>query len=272
MQTETILIASLSLAGLSLLIQACELLWLRPYWSERGVWRLSILQTDFDVFPALIAKTLKLLLSENTFLLLLLGQVLSAGLIITLPLLGLWQLTLWPLCYAVFAIILICLRWRGTFNGGSDYLSLLTSLTLLICLSCYSNITVVTVALLYLGLQVTLSYFIAGIVKLRNPAWRSAEALRAFLSAPCFNPPAFAKTAISSRALSRLLAYTVLSFECLFPLGIIFRELLPFFLLTAAVFHLVNAYIFGLNRFFWAWLAAYPAVIFLAAVLEVTGL
>jgi len=32
-------------------------------------------------------------------------------------------------------------------------------------------------------------------------------------------------------------------------------------LFVAAVFHLANACLFGLNRFFWIWPAAYPVVI-----------
>jgi hypothetical protein len=33
-------------------------------------------------------------------------------------------------------------------------------------------------------------------------------------------------------------------------------------LAIAAVFHLTNAVVFGLNRFLWAWLAAFPALLF----------
>jgi len=35
-------------------------------------------------------------------------------------------------------------------------------------------------------------------------------------------------------------------------------------LVIAATFHLVNAWVFGLNRFFFAWLAAYPSVVYWA--------
>jgi hypothetical protein len=34
-------------------------------------------------------------------------------------------------------------------------------------------------------------------------------------------------------------------------------------LALAAAFHLANACLFGLNRFFWVWLAAYPSLIWL---------
>jgi len=35
-------------------------------------------------------------------------------------------------------------------------------------------------------------------------------------------------------------------------------------LAIGAAFHLANAFAFGLNRFLWAWLAAYPALWFWA--------
>jgi hypothetical protein len=34
-------------------------------------------------------------------------------------------------------------------------------------------------------------------------------------------------------------------------------------LTLAALFHFVNACLFGLNRFFWIWLAAYPSLLWL---------
>ena len=34
-------------------------------------------------------------------------------------------------------------------------------------------------------------------------------------------------------------------------------------LAVAATFHLANACLFGLNRFFWTWLAVYPAILWL---------
>ena len=34
-------------------------------------------------------------------------------------------------------------------------------------------------------------------------------------------------------------------------------------LVVAGTFHLANACLFGLNRFFWTWLAVYPAILWL---------
>jgi hypothetical protein len=53
----------------------------------------------------------------------------------------------------------------------------------------------------------------------------------------------------------------VIAFECAFPLALIDARLLS---LLGIAFHVVNARVLGLNRFLWAWLAAYPALWFWA--------
>lgn len=52
-------------------------------------------------------------------------------------------------------------------------------------------------------------------------------------------------------------------FELAFPLALATRPTLVAALALAALFHLANACLFGLNRFFWTWLAVYPALIWL---------
>jgi hypothetical protein len=55
----------------------------------------------------------------------------------------------------------------------------------------------------------------------------------------------------------------VILFELAFPLTLLSQEALIAGLVIAAVFHLANAALFGLNRFFWTWLAVYPAILWL---------
>jgi hypothetical protein len=52
----------------------------------------------------------------------------------------------------------------------------------------------------------------------------------------------------------------VILFECGFPLALLRPELSLVFLGGGLLFHLLIAYQLQLNRFFWAWLATYPAV------------
>ena len=52
-------------------------------------------------------------------------------------------------------------------------------------------------------------------------------------------------------------------FELAFPLTLLTQTTLIMGLAVAATFHFANAGLFGLNRFFWIWLAAYPSILWL---------
>jgi hypothetical protein len=52
-----------------------------------------------------------------------------------------------------------------------------------------------------------------------------------------------------------------MGFEVLFPLALLHPLALYAGLVIAATFHLANAFLFGLNRFFWIWICAYPSLI-----------
>jgi len=115
----------------------------------------------------------------------------------------------------------------------------------------------------YLGVQLILSYFISGQVKIINPAWRSGAAL-----ADVFAYSAY-PVGQNLRALAQkprmLLAgsWAVIGFEVLFPLALLHPIALLGALTLAAIFHFSNACLFGLNRFFWAWISAFPSLIWL---------
>jgi hypothetical protein len=59
------------------------------------------------------------------------------------------------------------------------------------------------------------------------------------------------------------MSWAVISFELLFPLALLTHLTLIIGLAIAAIFHFANACLFGLNRFFWIWLAAYPSILWL---------
>ena len=50
-------------------------------------------------------------------------------------------------------------------------------------------------------------------------------------------------------------------FELLFPLALLDAGYLKAALVIAGLFHLVNGCVFGLNRFLWIWIAAYPSLL-----------
>ena len=168
----------------------------------------------------------------------------------------------WTLLALAGLSLLVLRRFQGPYNGGSDRMGLLA----LWCLTLVALTPTQPwreIVFGYLGLQLTLSYAIAGGVKLRNPDWRSGRALAdvfAFSAYPVSED--LRRWADRPRAM-RALSWAVIAFELAFPLTLVFQPALIAGLVVAAVFHLANALLFGLNRFFWTWLSVYPALLWL---------
>lgn len=158
--------------------------------------------------------------------------------------------------WAAFATTLaIAARWRGSYNGGSD--AMLLVVLFAIALTRMGS----TIGLAYAAAQLVLSYFLSGVAKLRESQWRRGEALPILVTIPRYGVPAKLAAALSGRA-GKLAAWGMLGFELAFPLALVDARVTLAFLAGAALFHLVNAIVFGLNRFLWVWLAAFPALVF----------
>jgi hypothetical protein len=113
--------------------------------------------------------------------------------------------------------------------------------------------------------QLVLSYFIAGGVKILNPDWRTGRALRDVFQFSTYPVAEDLRRWADRPRLLRVMSWAVILFELAFPLTLLSRETLIAGLVVAAAFHLANACLFGLNRFFWTWLAVYPAIVWLQA-------
>lgn len=165
--------------------------------------------------------------------------------------------------FALFLMaFLILIRFQGPYNGGSDRMGLL----ILCCLCLVHAIPSLQwqeYVFGYLALQVTLSYFMSGWVKIVNSEWRSGRALQdVFLFSVYPASESFRRLA-SRPKLLWLASWGVMLFELLFPFTLLSQKLLAVGLVIAATFHLANACLFGLNRFLWIWIAAYPSLFWL---------
>ena len=165
--------------------------------------------------------------------------------------------TLWlpvpvPPVAAFAATLAIAARSRGSYNGGSDSMLLVVLAALAL-----ARLGQPRAGMAYAAAQLTLSYVLAGLAKLRDEHWRRGTALPILVALPHYDvPPRLA--ALLARA--RMASFGMLAFELSFPLA--FAWPWPFLAIGLA-FHLTNAIAFGLNRFLWAWLAAYPAVLYI---------
>ena len=64
------------------------------------------------------------------------------------------------------------------------------------------------------------------------------------------------------KSIAIVLSWLLLLFEIGFPVALVSPDLSIVVILIAIAFHVGNFYIFGLNRFVFAWLACYPALYF----------
>lgn len=168
-----------------------------------------------------------------------------------------------PLIVETFLLLIslrLVLRFQGPYNGGSDSMTLLVLLCLWLS-HLAPNQGWREIALGYLAIQLILSYFQAGWVKLVNPEWRSGLALQQVFAFTAYPVSQSVGEFANNPALMLRMSWAVILFEILFPLAIFSETVLYVFLFVAAVFHLANACLFGLNRFFWIWPAAYPVLI-----------
>lgn len=168
----------------------------------------------------------------------------------------------WPLVGLALSSLVALQRFQGPYNGGSDRMGLLA----LWCLTLSQLLPSEKgreIAFGYLGAQLVLSYFIAGWVKLLNPDWRKGRALRQVFAFSAYPVSEGLRGWAQRPRVLRLMSWSVILFELAFPLSLISQPSLIVGLAVAAIFHLANACLFGLNRFFWTWLAAYPALLWL---------
>lgn len=158
--------------------------------------------------------------------------------------------------------ILLLRRFQGPYNGGSDSMSMLVLLCLFMSHLAPSRFWQ-EVALGYLAFQLTFSYFQSGYIKVINPDWRSGQALRDVFEFTAYPVSEHVREWARSPRLLRYMSWSVILFELAFPLSLWSQTTLIIALIIAVLFHLANACLFGLNRFFWIWPAAYPVIMWL---------
>ncbi len=153
-------------------------------------------------------------------------------------------------------------RFAGPYNGGCDRMSLLILCCL--CLSYFLPTAHGKEAVFgYAAVQLVLSYWSAGWVKFINPEWRHGRALRDVFLFSAYPVSEAMRGWANKPRLLWAMSWGVMLFELFFPFALITQTTLVIALVLAACFHVTNAFLFGLNRFFWIWLAAYPSILWL---------
>lgn len=159
-----------------------------------------------------------------------------------------------------FTSILLIYQYHGPYNGGSDCIATLLTLTLTIA-NILGNQYYKELAIGYFCVQLIYSYFQSGYVKLFHEKWRDGSALMNVFLVTAYPTTESIRTLSSHHTLLLTMGWFVIIFEILFPFSIINEYLLIIALSFGVIFHLANAILFGLNRFFWMWIAGYPLLL-----------
>jgi len=168
----------------------------------------------------------------------------------------------WPLVGLALSSLIFLQRFQGPYNGGSDRMGLL-ALWCLTASRLMPDLKAQEVFFGYLAAQLILSYFISGWVKVVNPDWRSGRALRDVFQFSTYPVTEDLRRFADRPRLLLVMSWAVMGFELVFPLSLLSQPSLILALVIAGTFHLANACLFGLNRFFWTWLSVYPAILWL---------
>ncbi|WP_314172582.1 hypothetical protein [Streptomyces winkii] len=148
-------------------------------------------------------------------------------------------------------------------TDGSDQLSFLVQSAAMVARIGGRQPALVDSCLWYVALQATLSYATSGYVKIASPVWRSGEALPGIMRTETYGDGKVYDLMRRYPKASRKLAHAVLAMECAFPAVFLANgRLTPAMLAGLGSFHVVNARVMGLSRFVWAFLATYPAILY----------
>ena len=244
-----------ALLALSMLLQTLEYLRMRQALTVQGLWAWPVQRADIP--PGPVQNLLDILFTDHAM---------YWHLLLRLPLLLLlaWHGSNLALALFLFAShVLMLIRWRGAFNGGSDFMTLvvLTGVLLAQLVQLGGDPHLAWRAgLWYICLQSITSYFMSGWVKLMQPEWRSGQAMTIFLNAAIYGPLA-PDSWLRNPWVARLGAWGFIGWECAAPLALLHPLGALGFCVIATLFHFLVFWFFGLNRFFWAWVVTFPAIL-----------
>jgi hypothetical protein len=250
------------LMGLAIIFQSLEFIKIKDSLSEKGIWRWSELRSDYSFLPEKVRQFLDWVMKDSIF-----NEMIKLRFFMGI------LAALYPHFFIIFVFLflssfLITLRWRGSFNGGSDYMTLIILLCLCIAFLNKDSSILAKGALWYISLQVISSYFLAGLYKIKQEKWRSGKAIYGFVSSPNYKVPQLVLTKSQDPIWAMRASWAVMIFEISFPLALLHPNLTLIYLLAGAFFHLGNFWVFGLNRFFWIWCASYPAIYYSAKFIQ----
>ena len=245
------------LLATSLLIQTLEFLRLSRFADARRVWSWQLQRGDVAHTSVWLQKLFDWLFQEHVHqahLLLRLGTAASLY----------FGVSLVSAVFLFVSSLLILIRWRGAFNGGSDFMTMVVLTGLLVSQLAQPFVGPVIAwkaGLWYITIHSISSYFISGTIKLVSSDWRSGRVLIYFLDGGLYGPLSN-DSLLRKKSIAVTASWSFIVWDCLFPLALAGPQWAMLWCGIATLFHFLVFRFFGLNRFFWAWAASFPAIIY----------
>jgi hypothetical protein len=174
-----------------------------------------------------------------------------------------WRAPLLWLAVALTYVLLFLRNAEGHDGAEQMYLLVFTALTIAGLAPAAGPVG--HYCLLFVAVQASLAYAIAGIHKLRARAWRDGTALTGILGTNSYGSGWSYRLLRRRPVLSRTLCWAVILLECGFPVVFLVDTPVALVILAVALlFHLANAVVMGLNGFLLAFACTYPAVLYTA--------
>jgi hypothetical protein len=264
----TIALAMLIITGVGASISTLEWLANRKQLQSGGLFAWDVLGTrQFLAGKRRLQSTFDWLLAYRHYCVVLVVRVVA---LVVLPI-AVWlelRLTTVALLSIVVCTTLL-VNVRSPYGmDGSDQMLIQVQLPLLLAF-CVGTTPALQIAIWYIALQACLSYCASGVAKAVSPIWRKGNVVFRIFNTRTYGYEPAARMLLGRPRLTRVVDWSAFMVETAFPLALIVGFPAVFlFIAWGVTFHAMNALVMGLNSFFWAFVATYPAVLFAAAIVS----
>jgi hypothetical protein len=225
-----------------------------------GLFSWLVIRTrNFAVGSGPLAKGLDWILSSPGFLILLGVRLTAIALLPVAFFSGRGSFTVLSVVFLSTLLVNVRLPWG---MDASD--QMLTQVFGSLLLAAFAGTPLAYKATLwFIAGQSCLSYLASGVAKATSPYWQKGYALLDIGNTKTYGFEPLASFLLSWPTITRLLSWSVILLECAFPLVLLVGYPACFvFICWGIVFHLMIAFVMGLNSFLWAFGSTYPAIVF----------
>jgi hypothetical protein len=164
---------------------------------------------------------------------------------------------------AIVLAIKLALAYRcGYGRDGSDQMETVVLAGLFSTL-CLLHSRAAPIGVWFIASQAALAYCASGVSKILSRPWTSGEAAFKIFNTYAYGTPRIASFLLRTPRMRVPLCWGIIAWECLFPISLLVPVRVAWVILIVGMFfHAFNAFIMGLNKFFWAFLSTYPAILY----------